>query len=70
MVKMLKGKDIDSVSVMLHGNVMRAILHRFADRLIPHSEWQIPNGGLYELNVSDGGMVLSYSQKPDFLFSL
>lgn len=69
MVKMLKEKDINSASVMLHGNVMRAILHRFADRFIPHSEWQIPNGGLYELNVSDDGVVLSYAQKPYFLFS-
>ena len=69
MLEMMRERRINSASVMLHGNVMRAILHRFADTYIPHSEWKIPNGGLYKLDLSDDGKVLSYTQEPDFLFS-
>ena len=69
MLEMMRERRINSASVMLHGNVMRAILHRFADTYIPHSEWKIPNGGLYKLDLSDDGKVLSYTQEPYFLFS-
>lgn len=53
----------------MHGNVMRALLHRFADRNIPHSEWRIPNGGMYVLDFKADGSAALWSTAPDFLFA-
>lgn len=60
-------RKAESAAVMLHGNVMRAILHAHADREIPHSRWKIPNGGVYELN-TDGDRVCSWLSYPVYLF--
>lgn len=60
-------KNYNKVVIVLHGNVMRSILHGYADTSVPHKEWKIPNAGVYELEVS-GGQVVSYRQMPEFLF--
>jgi len=57
------------IVAMMHGNVMRAVLHRFAENSIPHSAWKIPNGGLYCLDIPlRDGKISSWRQMPDFLF--
>ena len=61
-------KKYNKVVIVLHGNVMRSILHGYADPAIPHKEWKIPNAGVYELEVS-GGRVVSYKAMPEFLFN-
>ena len=52
----------------MHGNVMRAVLHRFAAPEIPHSEWRIPNGGMYILDFAAEGYFVLWRTAPDFLF--
>lgn len=62
-------KKIGSAVAMMHGNVMRAILHRFADSSIEHNKWMIPNGGIYMLNVEEKTLrVNSWKTMPSFLF--
>ena len=61
--------NADTAVAVMHGNVIRAILHRFADPAIPHDEWKIPNGGAYCLNVPCGRQAAAaWSAEPGFLF--
>ncbi|MDO5114579.1 MAG: histidine phosphatase family protein [Synergistaceae bacterium] len=59
----------ESAAAMMHGNVMRAALHRFADGDIEHGLWKIPNGGVYLLDFGESlERARSWSAMPDFLF--
>ena len=60
---------IQSAAGVMHGNVMRALLHRFADESIAHGAWQIPNGGMYELSFDAAGRCRKWRAAPGFLFS-
>jgi len=64
----IREKGLSSAAGTLHGNVMRAILHRFADPRIPHGEWRIPNGGMYVLDFDEEMRLCSWDTAPDFLF--
>lgn len=64
----LKSNEISSAAGMMHGNVMRAILHRFADPGIPHWHWRIPNGGMYILDFITERKLSSWSTAPGFIF--
>lgn len=64
----LISKGISSAAGTMHGNVMRAILHRFADPGIPHGHWCIPNGGMYILDFDTERNLCSWNKAPDFLF--
>ena len=66
-IRLMCERGVSSAAIMLHGNVMRAILHAHADSSIPHSSWKIPNGGVYELE-TDGESVISWSHSPKYLF--
>ena len=62
-------KKVEKVVAMTHGNVMRAILHRFANSDIKHNEWLIPNGGVYMFDIDIGSdKANSYEKMPLFLF--
>lgn len=60
-------KNYNKVVIILHGNVMRSILHGYVAPAIPHKEWKIPNIGVYELEVAER-RVVSYKTMPEFLF--
>jgi len=64
----LKSNEISTASGMMHGNVMRAVLHHFADPGIPHERWPIPNGGMYILKFESVEGLCSWSTAPEFLF--
>ena len=64
----LQKKRCRSAAGVMHGNVMRALLHRFANASIPHGGWPIPNGGLYTLEFSDAMRCTKVSAEPAFLF--
>ena len=67
LVRLQRGGRASAAGVM-HGNVMRAILHRFADPAVPHDAWKIPNGGMYALSF-DGALKCSkWSTAPKNLF--
>lgn len=51
---------MNSAAVVLHGNVMRAVLHAFADPGIAHSDWKIPNGGFYNIDVDSAEICMSH----------
>lgn len=58
-----------SAAAVLHGNVMRAILHSFVDSSVPHQLWQIPNCGGYLFEYGGNSpLSLSYERVPGFLF--
>ncbi|MEG1641846.1 MAG: histidine phosphatase family protein [Synergistaceae bacterium] len=57
-----------NIIVLMHGNVMRAILHKFVNKEISHKDWEIPNLGIYKLQVNSGRIILSTTY-PDFLFN-
>lgn len=63
-----RAAGVSTAAGTMHGNVMRAVLHRFADKNIPHGEWRIPNGGMYILEFNAEGELLSWSTAPGFLF--
>ncbi|MCD7953837.1 MAG: histidine phosphatase family protein [Synergistaceae bacterium] len=63
-----RAAGVSTAAGMMHGNVMRAVLHRFADKNIPHGEWRIPNGGMYILEFNAEGELISWSTAPGFLF--
>ncbi|MDD4159659.1 MAG: histidine phosphatase family protein, partial [Synergistaceae bacterium] len=64
----IRMNGISSASGTMHGNVMRAVLHRFADTEISHGKWRIPNGGMYILEFDEEGRLGRWSASPDFLF--
>jgi len=69
MLRLATEKKYKSVVAVTHGNVMRAMLHRFADSSRKHNEWLIPNGGVYMLNVEEGADKANFYEKmPSFLF--
>ncbi|MDO5562756.1 MAG: histidine phosphatase family protein [Synergistaceae bacterium] len=69
MVSAIADRNAKTAVAVMHGNVMRAILHRFADASVPHDEWKIPNGGVYRLDISDETReVTAWSSAPGFLF--
>ena len=59
----------ESAAAVMHGDVMRAILRRFADQTIAHDEWKIPNCGLYALELGGDGSVRIVERAPAFLFA-
>jgi len=62
-------RKIKTAVAMMHGNVMRAILHRFANKSISHNEWTIPNGGVYMLDIDEKTInTNSWASLPKFLF--
>ena len=67
LVRLQRGGRASAAGVM-HGNVMRAILHRFADPAVPHGAWKIPNGGMYALSFDDSLKCSKWSTAPSFLF--
>ena len=68
LIKELLARGVKSAAGTMHGNVMRAVLHRFADEKIPHDKWPIPNGGVYTLTLDTNGAVTSIKTEPEFLF--
>ncbi len=64
----LKSNKMSSAAGTMHGNVMRAILHRFADPGIPHGHWRIPNGGMYILDFDTKEKLSSWNTAPCFIF--
>lgn len=64
----LRARGVESAAGVMHGNVMRALLHRFADEKIQHGEWQIPNGGVYTLKFDEKGFCTGWETTPAFLF--
>lgn len=70
LLEIAKANGAESVVSMMHGNVMRAVLHRFADAAVPHDAWRIPNGGAYCLEAdADKRAVTGWSCAPKFLFA-
>lgn len=68
-VSLLTKKKVRAAAGVMHGNVMRAILCRYADVSVPHSAWKIPNCGFYELDIDEkNGEVRSWKHGPEFLF--
>lgn len=63
----LKERGAASAIIMTHGNVIRAVLCRFADRDVPPGDWKIPNIGGYELDIK-ASRITSWRTFPDFLF--
>ena len=61
-------RKVSSAVVMVHGDVMRAILHRFASSAIPHRAWNVPNGCVYVCETDKNGTISNYACEPDFLF--
>jgi len=62
-------EGISSAVAVLHGNVMRAILHRFVDSSRPHCFWDIPNCGGYLFDFVEGAQKPPlYEKLPGFLF--
>ena len=69
LLDIINSRQMNSAAVVLHGNVMRAVLHAFADPGIAHSDWKIPNGGLYNIDVDSADMhVTSWRQLPEDIF--
>lgn len=67
MCEICESRGAESAAAVMHGDVMRAILCRFADSAVAHDEWKIPNCGLYALEL-DNGCVRNVRRAPEFLF--
>lgn len=70
MLGICRERGAESAASVMHGDVMRAVLHRFADEKVAHGDWKIPNGGAYMLEFGDGETALRCETLPDFLFSV
>ncbi len=68
LLALLGDRGVSTAAGAMHGNVMRAILNRFADPETPHGLWPIPNGGMYVLDFDSEGKLSFWSTAPDFLF--
>ena len=68
-LEICRGRGAESAAAVMHGDVMRAVLHRFADAAVPHDAWKIPNGGAYMLESGGDGRVARFETLPDFLFA-
>ena len=68
MLGICRARGAESAAAVMHGDVMRAVLHRFADARVAHDEWKIPNGGAYMLEFGSGERALRFETLPDFLF--
>lgn len=70
MIKIAAEHGAQSVVAVLHGNVMRAVLHGFVDSSLPHPRWEIPNCGGYLFEFERLSPPLLYEKIPGFLFDM
>lgn len=68
-LEICRERGAESAAAVMHGDVMRAALHRFADPTVGHWDWKIPNGGVYALECGADGRALSCEKLPEFLFA-
>lgn len=72
MMEISERAGVKNVTAVLHGNVMRAILHGFVDVTLAHQSWKIPNCGGYLFDFEDTSSscpgLLQYEKIPEFLF--
>lgn len=70
MAEICAAARVQSAAAVLHGNVMRAILHGFVDPSRPHHSWEIPNCGGYLFDFEKAlRPPLAYQTLPSSLFS-
>lgn len=67
-LEICRERKAESAAAVMHGDVMRAVLHRFADPSVAHGDWKIPNGGAYALDFGTDEAALKCTTLPDFLF--
>ena len=67
-LEICRERGAKSAAAVMHGDVMRAALHRFADPSVSHGEWKIPNGGVYAIEFGADGQMLRCETMPEFLF--
>ncbi len=68
MIEICRERGARSAAAVTHGDVMRAVLRRFADSAVAHGEWKIPNCGLYTLECDEKGAARECGRLPEFLF--
>lgn len=67
-LEICRERGAKSAAAVMHGDVMRAALHRFADPSVSHGEWKIPNGGVYAIEFGADRQMLRCETMPEFLF--
>lgn len=68
LLSICRSRGAESAAALMHGNVMRAVLHRFADPGTAHGDWPIPNGGVYMLEFGEEDKAALWRTMPEFLF--
>ena len=68
-LEICRERRAESAAAVMHGDVMRAVLHRFADPAVGHGDWKIPNGGVYALDFGAEERAARCERLPEFLFA-